>query len=152
MTADQPTTKPQLAGLSAATSTPASRKASTQPPSEPSRGQDAPPSANTAAAASTERSPSDETKRNLPACPNPTKRERGLSVTPRSSSRLSQARKRGVALKLLGNTRPLLPTKVSSPSSAAQPRRASGGKASTAGRKRAVASWYRLRNVAIGSE
>src|SRR5208337_4840961 len=55
--ADHSTTKPQLAGFSGATSIPAACSASTQPPSQPSRGQDAPPSANTAAPGLTLSSP-----------------------------------------------------------------------------------------------
>ena len=50
-TSDQWATKPQFAGRSGATATPAFASASTQPPSEPSRGQLAPPSASTTASA-----------------------------------------------------------------------------------------------------
>ena len=50
----------------------------------------------------------------------------GCSATPSASRRLSQARSSGVALKLLGKTRPLEPTKVSSPSAALQARRRVG--------------------------
>ena len=56
-------------------------------------------------------------------------RRRGLNVTPSPSRRLSQARSSGVALKLLGKTRPELPTKVASP-------RLSGPGAQIGGRER----------------
>jgi hypothetical protein len=46
---DHGTRKPQLAGRSGLIVTPASARAATQPPSEPSRGQLAPPSASTVA-------------------------------------------------------------------------------------------------------
>ena len=50
-TSDQLATKPQFAGRSGATAMPAFASTSTQPPSEPSRGQLAPPSASTTASA-----------------------------------------------------------------------------------------------------
>src|SRR5271165_7062642 len=136
----QSTMKPQFADLKGATSIPSARMTSTQPPSAPSLGHDAPPSAKTTAPASKLSSPEGPVKRNAPPSPKPTKRRRSRSVTRRSLKRRSQARSNGVALKLLGNTRPLLPTKVSSPSPADQSRKAEGEKASIAGRSRSAAT------------
>src|SRR5271165_6916791 len=137
---DQSATKPQFAGLRGVTSIPTARYASTQPPSAPSRGQEAPPSANTAAPGLMVSSLDGPEKRRAPSSPKPAKRDRSRSSTPSSASRRSQARRSGVALKLLGKTRPLVPTKVSSPSPAAQSRSARGGNASIAGRNRSAAA------------
>src|SRR6201986_4742595 len=126
---DQSTRKPQLAGLSGVTAIPASRKASTHPPSAPRRGHEAPPSAKTTGAARTLSSPDGAVKRGAASSPKPRKRERGTKSTPSSPRRPSQARRSGVALKLFGNTHQREPINASSPSSAAQPRSLSGGKA-----------------------
>ena len=59
---------------------------------------------------------------------------------PCESSRRSQARSKGDALKAFGNTRPLEPTKVGCPSASLQSRKASGGNASIAAFRCGVAS------------
>ena len=73
--------------------------------------------------------------------------------TPCAASRASSARSKGEALKLLGNTRPLEPMKVSSPSSAQNWRSRSGGKARMIGSsrvgRRAVAREENLQRLAM---
>ena len=61
-------------------------------------------------------------------------------VTPRSSSRRSQARSSGEAFIATGNTRPLVPTKVGWPRPWHQSISAAGGKASISGAKAAGAA------------
>src|SRR6185437_4145413 len=111
-TSDQTTLKPQLAGLSDATVAPFAASISTHAASEPSRGQLAPPSASTVARASTVRSPSAVRNNNRPSSPQPVQRWRSAKRTPAASNRRSQGRSNGDALKVLGKTRPLDPTKV----------------------------------------
>jgi hypothetical protein len=132
---DHGATNPQLAGCKGTTVTPAAATAATQPPSEPSRGQLAPPSASTAASGrSMTMAPSGRTKASAPSC-QPIKRCRMAKSTPAPCSRRSQARSSGDAFIALGNTRPLVPTKVSCPSASHQARTRSGGNASMAARK-----------------
>ncbi len=124
--ADQATSKPLLAGRSARTSTPASTRCGTHVPSEPVRGQLAPPSASTVASGRTTDSPSAVRSRSAPSSVQPSQRWRTASSTPRSSRRRSHARSSAVARHDAGNTRPLEPTDVASPSAAAHLRRSSG--------------------------
>ena len=93
------------------------------------RGQLAPPSASTTALADTAIAPpSASVKVSAPSSAQPVQRCRACSVTPSPASRRSHARTSVDAFMPVGNTRPLEPTKVSTPSPAAQPRRSSGVK------------------------
>ena len=132
-TGDHATVKPQLAGCSGATHTPSASSRPVQRPSEPSCGQDAPPSASTVTSKLRLTGPSGVSKRRAPPGSHPVQRWRGQKATPWPASRRSQARNSGEALKLAGNTRPLVPTSVSSPSARHQRRRASGSKPAIAG-------------------
>ena len=109
--------------------TPFAPSRAAQAPSEPSRGQEAPPSASTRASALRVNSPSGPIRRSAPDSAKPAKSWRVAIVTPSRDSRASQARRSGVALKLAGKTRPLEPMKVVSPSSAQKSRSACGGQA-----------------------
>ena len=133
ITSDQAIAKPQLAGRKGAISKPSCESGSTQSPVAPRRGQDAPPRASTTASALMMRSPSGVTMRNAPSCVKPRNSWRKCSRTFRRSSSRNHARSRGEALKLLGKTRPLEPTNVSSPMSCAKRRKASGVKRSMKG-------------------
>ncbi len=86
---------------------------SAQLPSEPSRGQLAPPSANTVASARSVTAPDGVSNISAPSSAQPVQRCRGLNATPAASRRLIQARNSGEAFRLFGNTRPLEPTNVS---------------------------------------
>lgn len=57
-------------------------------------------------------------------------------LTPVSRSRCNQARSRGAAFFSVGNTRPELPTKVSTPNLAAQSRKAVASNAASIGSMR----------------
>ena len=130
----QSTSNPQLLGAKGDKGTPRSASAVFHAPVEPSRGQVAPPSPSTVADACWLTScPPPASKRSAPLSSQPVQRWRLWSLTPSCSSRVSQARSRGEALKLSGNTRPLLPTKVPSPNRAHQSRRSSGVKSSMMG-------------------
>ncbi len=103
-----------------------------QAPSEPRRGQEAPPQARMVARAAMVVSPAGVSTRS--ASPSqPAQRWRGRMSTPRSASRASQARRSGEAFIALGNTRPEEPTKVSCPSPSHQSRTRSGPKARMCG-------------------
>ena len=101
-----------------------SRSASTQAPSEPSRGQLPPPSASTVALHSTARCPSGVSKRRRRSRPirsSDAQRElHAHRIQPPQPARSS-----GDALNAFGNTRPLEPTKVCWPSASLQSRSAS---------------------------
>ena len=86
-----------------------------------------------------------------PASSQPCQRCRRAKATPSDSSRRSHARSSGEALKALGKTRPLEPTKVSWPRPSLQRRSAAGGKASMAGRRCGSASPKRSTNCARSS-
>ncbi len=126
---DQATVNPQLAGRSGDIATSFAASVSTQPPSDPSRGQLAPPSASTVASASTARAPSGVANNRRPSSSQPVQRCRSANCTPMNSSRRSHARSSGEALNASGKTRPLEPTKVGCPSASLHRRSASGGKA-----------------------
>ena len=130
---DHATLNPQLAGCSGDIVTPLAASVSTHPPSDPSRGQLAPPSASTVASASTAREPSGLTNERRPSPSQPVQRWRNANCTPIESSRRSHARNSGEALNASGKTRPLEPTKVGCPSASLHWRKRSGGKASMAG-------------------
>ncbi len=130
---DQAVVKPQFAGRSGATRP--GGNARTQAPSEPSRGQDAPPSASTTGPAAA----AGGSNTGAPAASQPSQRCRGWKRTPAAARRASQARSSGDAFIATGNTRPLLPVKVGCPSAAHQSRRAAGGKAAMAGARAARA-------------
>ena len=130
---DHATVKPQLAGRNGDIATPLAASVSTHAPSEPSRGQLAPPSASTVARASTARWPSAFETTDCPSSSQPVQRCRSTSCTPIASSRRSHARSSGDALNACGNTRPLEPTKVGWPNASLHARNASGGNASIAG-------------------
>ena len=131
---DQAMWKPQLAGRSGAT--PSSSPA--QAPSEPSRGQEAPPSASTVAAGRSSTGPP-APRRPARHPPSPASDAATASVTPSPPSRPSQARSSGEAFIARGKTRPELPMKVGWPSASAQAIRAAGGKASMNGARRSPA-------------
>ena len=118
---------------------PASCRTATQPPSEPSRGQLAPPSASTAASGVTDTVPAGAAKLKAPRASQPVHRWRSANVTLSRSSRPSQARSSGEALSAVGNTRPLEPMKVDWPRPSHQARSASGGNAAIAARSRGSA-------------
>ncbi len=134
---DQATAKPILAGRRGAMAT--SGSSAVQPPSEPSRGQEAPPSASTIASARCSASPSGVAKRAAPSGARPIQRWRVRSATPCAASRASHARSSGEAFIARGNTRPELPTKVGWPSASHQAISASGGKARMKGARRSRA-------------
>ncbi len=139
-TADQFTSTPALAGRSGAMPMPARAMISAQLPSEPRRGQLAPPSASTVASARSVTTPDGVSNVSAPSSPQPVQRWRGLNTTPAASSRLIQARSSGDAFRLRGNTRPLEPTNVSCPSASHQARSSSGGNAAIAARRCGVAA------------
>ncbi len=113
----------------------------TQDPSDPVRGQLAPPRASTqASAVATLRVPSAFSKAMAPSPSHPSQVRRVRTSTPRSLSRRSHARSSAVARKPFGNTRPLLPTKVPSPSPSHHARKAAGSKRSRAGVSRGRAA------------
>ena len=134
---------------------PAFASTSTQPPSEPSRGQLAPPSASTVASASTFTRPRGVSNSSVaalvPAGPAMAQLE---FARPRASSRRSQARSSGEALSDFGNTRPLDPTKVSWPSALAPGaqgrRRKRLDRGAQMRRRRAVAGEEALEVLAVG--
>jgi hypothetical protein len=74
-----------------------------------------------------------------PPVSQPSQRWRKRKRTPDPPSRCNQARNSGEVLSDFGNTRPLVPTKVSCPRSSDHWRKAAGGNASIAGRKRGAA-------------
>ena len=94
--------------------------------------------------------------RSFSARPGPKPRNscRSLKTTPCSLSLASSARSSGDALKLLGKTRPLVPTKVSSPSPAQNSRKSCGEKARRYGleprRRSAVARQKEIERLAVG--
>ena len=119
----------------------AAARISTQPPSEPSCGQLAPPSASTVASgAAISLSPSGGANASapvgVPADPSMAQRE------PHACARAGAARRAAAARPSarLGKTRPLEPTKVSWPRPRHQARSAAGGNASIAGRSQAPAA------------
>ncbi len=140
-TADHGARKPIFAGRSGATVAPARSSTGTQAPSEPRRGQLAPPRASTVAAGRRTSAASGPSIRRAPASSQPVQRVRVRRPTPSPSRRASHARSSGDALKARGNTRPLDPTKVGWPRSSHQCRRASGGKRSTAAISAGAAGW-----------
>ena len=111
--------------------TPARASTSVQAPSEPSRGQLAPPSARMVASGLCATGVlSGRSKTRLPpALVQPIQRWRGMKVTPWLRSRCSQARSSGDAFMAAGNTRPLDPTNTGWPSASHQARRCCGGNA-----------------------
>ena len=133
---DQSTSKPQLAGTNGRTSNPRAANTSHQRASEPSLGHDAPPSAKTyASKRSGMRTPVASAMIGAPASSKPLKEWRARKRTPIPSKRRKMARSNGEALKLFGNTRPLEPAKVGSPSSSLQARSISGVKAAMIGNR-----------------
>jgi hypothetical protein len=135
----QPTSKPQFDGRSGAEWTPRASSSGTQAPSEPSRGQLAPPSARTTASALTSASPSGASKTSF-SSDQPRQRWRMWKRTPAARSRWSQARSSGAAFIPAGNTRPELPTKVSIPSAWTQSTSAEEPMARSIGSTRTAAS------------
>ena len=119
---------------------PRSRKGPTQPPSEPSRGQLAPPGASTVTEGATATTPSGVSKRSAPSASHPVQRWRSAKRTPSRPSRASQARSSGDAFMAVGNTRPEEPTKHGWPRPSAHALSASGGNAAMAGRSQWAAS------------
>ena len=100
---DQATVNPQLAGRSGEIATPFAASVSTHPPSDPSRGQLAPPSASTVACASTTRvSIGRRRTTSRPSSSQPVQRWRSANCTPIASSRRSHARSNGEALNASG--------------------------------------------------
>ena len=144
----QSTVKPQLAERRGAIEMPLLARIVVQSPVAPRRGQLAPPRARMVASACTGGASANS---RLPSWFQPSQFCRVCSSTPCPASRRSQARSRGEAFFEAGNTRPELPTKVGSPSSADQARSASGGKAVMAGVSQSRASAYRPRKAANGS-
>jgi len=155
-TADQSTRIPQLAGRSGSTAMPRASSNETQEPSEPTRGQLAPPSASTAASAGISIRPSDPVNTRRPSSDHPSQRCPVRMSTPSSASRASQARTSGAPRMAAGNTRPLDPANVSAPSPSAQARRSATPNAPSAActapvesstrwrRSSKVSSWVRL--------
>ena len=129
---DQAMWKPQLAGRSGAT--PSSSPA--QAPSEPSRGQEAPPSASTVAAGRSMHRPFRRLEGERPILPAQPAMPRPQRDAERRRAAPSQARSSGEAFIARGKTRPELPMKVGWPSPSAQAVRAAGGKASMNGASR----------------
>ena len=82
-------------GRRAAARSAQSGSSDTQAPSEPSRGQDAPPSANTVARGRSNRSPSGVAKRNAPSARSPT--SDAASATPRHAPPAAPARRAAAA-------------------------------------------------------
>ena len=134
------TRMPQLAGRRSLIFTPAPRSTSTHVPSEPTRGQLAPPNANraTSLATSIVLPPCTEKRdRRGSAVPSgdsahPSHRWRTSIVTPNVVKRDNQARSSGVARQDAGKTCPVDPTNVGSPSEAHQWRSSAGPKPSIA--------------------
>ena len=122
------TSNPQLAGNSAATSTPRWRNSGTQAPSDPSRGQLRAAQGQHHRPRPQHSSPSGVSKRKAPSSVQPVKRCRMWNCTPRARSRCSQARNSGAAFMSAGNTRPEVPTKVSMPRPCAHSRSAGASK------------------------
>ncbi|OIQ71949.1 hypothetical protein GALL_464300 [mine drainage metagenome] len=137
---DQATVNPQLAGLSGDIFVPFAANIFTQPASDPSRGQLAPPSASTVARASTALSPSGVWNSNWPLAFQPVQRWRSENCTPDASSRRNQARRSGDAFNAFGKIRPLEPTKVGCPSAPHHSRKLSGGNTSMAAASCGIAS------------
>ena len=108
---DQATSKPALAARKGDSVAPRASTSPLQAPSEPRRGQLAPPRARTTASGRSIRSPSGVSNIQAPSR-RPTQRDRVRTSTPNPSSRASQARNSGEAFIARGNTRPLDPTKV----------------------------------------
>ena len=133
MVADHSTMTPQLAGRSGEIATPCSASIFVQTPSDPMRGHEAPPKASTMA--SKARISCAPSAFSIVSAPDdtPFSVQRVRTCTSRSPKRRKKARSSGEALKLLGKTRPLEPTKVFSPSSPDHARKASGDSASIAG-------------------
>ncbi len=140
-----PAVNPQLAGRNGVT---APGKAAAHAPSEPSRGQDAPPSASTTGPVATAAAGSN---RGAPAASHPSQRCRMRNCTPSPSSRRSQARSSGDAFMARGNTRPLLPVNTGWPSASHHAHSAAGGNAATAGARNARAGPYRSSKPSSGS-
>ena len=112
---DQLTKTPILDGRNGRMAMPWACSVATQSPRLPSFGQLAPPNASTMALALTETGPSAVVNCACPSASKSVNRCRSAKATPFSFSRFNQALSKGDALKLFGKTRPLLPTKVSSP-------------------------------------
>jgi hypothetical protein len=146
----QATCTPQFAGRNGFTATPAVRSTSTHVPSEPTRGQLAPPSASTVMSAAAVMTVPSATRKRLPRSAGPSQRWRVSIVTPSSRRRASHALSRGVARDDRGNTLPLDPTNVGSPRPAHHSRSAAGGNAATASSTTAAPP-YRVSRSASGS-
>ena len=101
-----------LAGRNGARATPLAASQGAQAPSEPSRAQLAPPSASTVTTGRRTCRPPGVANAS-PAPSNPCQRQRVCRVTPRASSRRSQARSSGEAFIATGNTRPEVPVNTS---------------------------------------
>ena len=134
---DQSTRKPTFDASNGASVAPARASASVHAPSEPSRAQDAPPSASTVARAATRRGPSGVS--NVAAAPSqPVQRQRVRRSAPDAASRPSQARSRGEAFIARGNTRPDEPVKTSRPRPRAQSWTSAGPNAEISGAMRSA--------------
>ena len=136
---DHAISSPQFDGRNGARATPRCARTFFQPPSEPRRGQLAPPSARiVASAASVSRRPSLSTTGAAPS--RSTNLAPVRSSTPNSASRASQVRSSGEAFIAFGNTRPLEPTKVSTPRPAQKARMSVGENVSSMGRSQPAAA------------
>ena len=124
---DQATVKPQLDGRRGVT---APGNWAVQVPSEPSRGQEPPPSARIVTFGFSSAAGS---KRGVPSVDQPIQVWRRRNVTLRLVRRASQARSRGEAFIARGKIRPLLPVKTGWPRASDHAMRAEGGKARMAG-------------------
>ena len=137
--ADQWTAKPMLAGAKGASATPAPARTGAQAPSDPSRAQLAPPSANTVAPASTRTGPSGVA--NSAAAPSqPCQRQPVRTLTPSPASCPAQALSSGEAFIATGNTRPVDPVNTGCPSPRAQSCTWSGPKAASIGASQSAAA------------
>ena len=130
------TSKPQLLGCKGATTTPCCASHGTQAPSDPKRGQLPPPKASTTAWAWATCSPWGVSKRICQPVSvgwrSPSQRWRmwKLTGTPWAGwrKRCNQARSKGAAFMSAGNTRCVLPTKVSMPKPCTHWRNSAGPK------------------------
>ncbi len=131
----QATEKPMFAGAKGAV--PGIQAA--HAPSEPRRGQEAPPHARIVTGAARRHSPCGvSTRRAQPS--QPAQRWRGRSSTPRPARSASQARSSGEAFIAVGKTRPDEPTKVSWPSPSHHARTCPGPKARMCGSRKPSAA------------
>ena len=139
-TGDQPIRTPQLLARKSAIRTPWPRNIGTHAPSEPMRGQDAPPSASKTASGRTASAPEGVSKARSPCAFSRASNGADKNFTPRASSRCSQARSSGAAFSAVGKIRPELPMNHVWPRPSHQACKAAGGNAARAAAIQGAAS------------